>query len=112
MEASPEYDGCGSNSQCFGGLRGPAHDLLNGYAIREGGFRILGWTYTGEIVDLVREVGAARTHDAVGAGFHRQRIGDFGIGVRAGENDRGVDVLVTTWAYFGKPADIKMVVSA
>ena len=24
----------------------------------------------------------------------------------------GVDVLVTTWAYFGKPADIKMVVSA
>ena len=25
---------------------GPAHDLLNGYAIREGGFRILGWTYT------------------------------------------------------------------
>ena len=25
---------------------GPAHALLNGYAIREGGFRILGWTYT------------------------------------------------------------------
>ena len=24
----------------------------------------------------------------------------------------GVNVLVTTWAYFGKPADIKMVVSA
>ena len=35
----------------------------------------------------------------------------------AGENAEavaatGVDVLVTTWAYFGKPADIKMVVSA
>lgn len=25
---------------------GPAHDLLNGYAVNEGGFRILGWTYT------------------------------------------------------------------
>ncbi|WP_294624596.1 TRAP transporter substrate-binding protein [uncultured Bilophila sp.] len=25
---------------------GPAHELLNDYAIREGGFRILGWTYT------------------------------------------------------------------
>ena len=25
---------------------GPAHDMLNGYAVNEGGFRILGWTYT------------------------------------------------------------------
>lgn len=25
---------------------GPAHELLNGYAVNEGGFRILGWTYT------------------------------------------------------------------
>ena len=25
---------------------GPAHDLLSGYAVNEGGFRILGWTYT------------------------------------------------------------------
>ncbi|MEG1610881.1 MAG: TRAP transporter substrate-binding protein, partial [Bilophila sp.] len=26
---------------------GPAHDLLNEYALREGGFRVLAWTYTG-----------------------------------------------------------------
>ena len=25
---------------------GPAHDLLNGYAVKEGGFYVLGWTYT------------------------------------------------------------------
>lgn len=29
------------------GCTGPAHQMLNDFAIKEGGFRILGWTYTG-----------------------------------------------------------------
>ncbi|SIN96258.1 TRAP transporter substrate-binding protein [Halodesulfovibrio marinisediminis] len=29
------------------GSSGPAHDMLNEFAVKEGGFRILGWTYTG-----------------------------------------------------------------
>lgn len=28
------------------GTNGPAHELLNGYAVKEGGFRVLSWTYT------------------------------------------------------------------
>ena len=28
------------------GATGPAHDMLNEFAVKEGGFRILGWTYT------------------------------------------------------------------
>lgn len=35
-----------SLDEVVAGTNGPAHEMLNGYAVKEGGFRVLSWTYT------------------------------------------------------------------